>query len=189
MQTNYTAIITSARAAARDILRTEKVSALLGFIRNQKAKISSLKKSRESIVTRFEKSIAKSEATVERAAYNLKLAQDTNNPDVADFKTSYENAEARHNDYVGEATVRHTRDLEDFDVEAAITTKAVEEKIAEYEAKIADWDNGKSKVDFAEMVSLANSLAAGRVKEAFNAGEYDNAPAEDDSADTAEDQS
>lgn len=187
MQTiNYKSVITSARAAARDILRTEKVSALLGYIRNQKAKIKQAKTRRDEIVKRHEEAVKAQEATVAQAAYNLKLATDTGNPEVETFQKAYDKAVARKDEFLAKAEISNARELEDYDAQAAETVKAAEEKIAEYEGKITAWQDGTSKVCFEDMVALANSLVRGRVTDAFNEGEYDDVTDEDDSADSAE---
>jgi len=183
MQTiNYESFVKKARAAARDILRTRKVSALLGYIRTQEAKIKKVIKGRKEVEERHAKAIERSEKTLERAAYQLRHAEETGNPDVASFKTAYDEAKAAHEAFLAESTVSNTRELEDYDARGAEVTKAAEEKVAEYREKIANWQNGTSKVDFEEMVSLAEALMEGRITDAWNEGEYDDV--EDDATST-----
>lgn len=186
MQTiNYESFVKSARAAARDILRSRKVSALLGYIRTQKAKIKAVVKGREDLEKRHAETLAESAKTVERTAYQLRLAEETNNPDLENIKGTYEETKKEHDAFVAEQEVSNKRELEDYDARGKETTKAAEEKIAEYHEKIENWQNGTSKVDFTEMVALAESMMQSRVVDAFNEGEYDDYQDDDeDESDT-----
>ena len=146
---NYKEVVTQARHAARDVLRTRKVNALLGYIRNVNAKIKSIKASVEQD--------AKILATQE---YDLRIATEFENPNLESMQKSVAKTKERH---------------EEFAEAQAKEVKACEDKNAEYEEKIENWNTGKSKVSYDEMCSIALGMVQTRIGETFSQGEYDDA--------------
>jgi hypothetical protein len=145
-QVNYVALIKSAKVASRDILRTEKVNALLGYISNVEAKITELKAS----VERNAKSLARSE-------YELRIATHFESPDLAEITKDVEGNRKDNADFVA-------------NVEKAIAEHNA--KIAEYNDKIAKWHSGESKVDLERLNSLAEGMVREKIGTDFNMGLY-----------------
>ncbi len=146
---NYSALIKSAKNAARDVLRTEKVQALLGFIANVETKIAHVKES----ITRADKNLARSE-------YELRIATHFESPDLEDITKNTEDARASHAKFVESAN----KEIADH-----------EAKIEEYKTKIENWHNGTSKVDADRMNEMAIKFVKDKVGTDFNMGIYEDA--------------
>jgi hypothetical protein len=143
---NYKALIKSAKQAARDVLRTEKVNALLGYISNVEAKIT---QSNER-VERAAKQLAREE-------YDLRIATEFEHPDLADITKNVEESRKRFAEYKSNE-------------EKEVT--ALNEKIAEYNTKIENWHNGTSKVDLDRLNTMAEAMVREKVGVDFNMGLY-----------------
>lgn len=144
---NYSNLVTTSRLAARDVLRSEKVSALLGYIRNVNAKISDLRLCIEQ---------ANHYLSLDEYEFNVKAQ--FNHPDLARLT---EVIEAKR-----KKTAEQIEDLEK-------NIKDQEAKIAEYNTKIENWQTDVSKVDYDAMCALALSMIQERVGSEFNKGVYD----------------
>lgn len=151
---NYVEFIKAAKNAARDVLRTEKVNALLGFIANVNVKINNLKES----LARAEKNLARSE-------YDFRIATHFESPDLADLTKSIEESRTSHAKYA-ENVAKEIADCE--------------KKIEEYNTKIENWHNGTSKVDLDRMNEMAIKFVKDKVGSDFNAGAYKAATTEVD---------
>lgn len=143
---NYKALIKTAKAAARDVLRTEKVQALLGYIANVEAKIEHVKES-----------IARADKDLARAEYNLRIATHFESPDLSDETKSTEDARERHAKFVESAN----KEIAEYTA-----------KIEEYNTKIENWHNGTSKVDADRMNEMAIKFVKDKVGTDFNMGLY-----------------
>lgn len=144
---NYVELNKSAKNAARDVLRTEKVQALIGYKTTVDAKIVDLNAS----VERAAKNLAREE-------YELRIATQFESPDLADITKRVEEARESHAKFV------------------ANVNKAIEEhnaKLAEYDAKIENWNNGTSKVDTDRMNEMALKFVKDKIGADFNMGLYE----------------
>lgn len=151
-QINYIALIKSAKRAARDVLRTEKVEALLGYISSQEANIKNSEKRIEEI-----------NLDLERSEYELRIATQFASPDLEAITKRVENAREQA-----------AKAVETCNESIA----ACKEKIAEYNTKIENWHNGTSKVDADRQASMALSFVQDKLGASFVRGEYDAAVSE-----------
>lgn len=180
METNYQTLVKSARNAARDVLRSEKVSALIGYIRNQKAKITVIETTIERANERNAKLITGLEKAIEVVKYETRIAEETNHPEFETIKEmNDEKLEMLNSDLEAQKKV-DAEQAERLQKELEATTEAVNEKVTEYEEKIEKWNTGESKVDYERMTSMAIDLVRQRVGASFTQGDYDAAVTADD---------
>ena len=105
--------------------------------------------------------------------YSIKMAVNTGNPEVKEIQKKQEEEIKGLKSHI-ESTTKHATDSEASFVKSIATiTKAVNEKVAEYEEKIEGWNTGERKVDRAEMVALADKLVREKISTSFVQGEYD----------------
>ena len=153
-QINYVEFIKTAKNAARDVLRTEKVQALLGYISNVEQNIADVKAR-----------IERNNLELSREEYELRIATQFESPDL-ESKTKF--VESQRTAYA-------ERNVE---LEKEITEH--EAKITEYKTKIENWHNGTSKVDADRMNEMAIKFVKEKVGTDFNMGLYEQATTEPD---------
>ena len=173
MQTNFKTLSTSAKLAARDYLRAEKVTALTGYIATVEAKIEAIAKGREKITDYHKQEQEYETKKLARAKHTFDVATSTENPDLDTLKKNYDEMKERFSEFEKAAAVRNRRELEDYDTRAELDKEAYEAKIAEYEEKIEAWETGKSKVDKQRMYTMALDIIKSRVSASFSQGDYD----------------
>ena len=182
MQTNHESLIAAAKEAARDILRNKKVQALLGYIITQKTKLKDAKAGKDACTERFENDIKDLEEMKSVQEYDIRMAEETNNPLQ---ETITKNAKKRIEsieESVKTVTARNAEDLASHDKNIESVTEATNEKIEEYKEKIENWHTGKSKVCRETMRTMASAMCEERIKDGFLAGEYDEDEAGDGEA-------
>lgn len=143
---NYVELVTSAKTAARDVLRTEKVQALLGYISSVEANISNVKEGIEYAT----KQLARYE-------YDFRIAEHFESPDLEEQTKTINEQRESHVKFVEEAQ----KQIAEY-----------ETKVAGYNTKIENWHNGTSKVDAERMNDLAIKFVKDKVGSDFNAGLY-----------------
>ena len=189
MQTNFKNLIKTARSASRDILRAEKVSALLGYIQNQEARLTQRSEDRKTLEEKAEKTLATATKVLARSEYTLRVAQDTSNPDLEDIDKDTVKARETFETFKKNNKASITATLKEHDEYTVEVKKEVDEKVAEYNGKIEAWNNGESKVSGDRMKSMALEMIKDRVGQSFVQGQYDDAvaeveaPAEENTAD------
>lgn len=172
---NYTKLVKEARAAARDILRSEKVSALLGYLRNVEAKIKHIVNGRTALEDNAKKTLEVAAHELAKAEHRLAVATSTSDPDVDKITKATEAARKSYADLEVSVAKNLKRSLEDYDDSAAPRTKELEEKVKEYTDKIAKWNSGESKVCYADMETIALRLIRDKVATDFNMNIYEGA--------------
>ena len=151
---NYKDLVVSAKKAAKDVLRAEKVQNLLGYIANVNESINFQKKA----IERHEKELARDE-------YALRIATQFESPDLETITKTTEEARTYHSERITSITKEITE---------------LEAKVEEYNTKIEKWNNGTSETKLS--LDLINSMAATFVKNKigndFNLGLYTEAAKE-----------
>lgn len=146
-QVNYKAIVTSAKKAARDVLRAEKVEALVGWIAGMTNRIAELNASVEADAK-----------ILAMAEYDLRVATEFNHPRLEEITKRTEEVATRH---------------AEFKASVAESIKECEAKIEEYNTKIENWNNGTSKVDKDRLTALALEMVKNKIGADFNMGLYE----------------
>ena len=144
---NYVEIVTNAKRAARDYLRSEKVQALLGYIAGVEREISDSNRRVEN---------AKHALAVQE--YNFRIAEQFQNPDIEEIRSNLE---------------KSREDLAKYVARESEFVAVREAKIAEYNTKIENWKNGTSKVDLERMNTMALAMVREKIGKDFNMGLYE----------------
>jgi len=149
----YAEVTKEAKLAARDILRAEKVSALLSFKKNLKVTFEADKKNIEEIMATVEKkqAVKEFEANAIDAAHPLK---EEKMKEVAEMRKLV--------DEQNNERANHIKELE----------KNFAEKTKEYNDKIEAWNTGKSLVSADALKTLTEKLVTRHFEEVFISGVY-----------------
>lgn len=182
MQINYTSTLKAAKAAARDMIRTEKVSDLLGWIKGQNARVTKAEENIEQVLKETNEKLEEAGMRLQRIAYTLKMATETGNPDLEDITEDCKEKETFYLAQIDKITNESADYVTELNTELDIIKKAVALKVAEYEEKIENWNTGKSKVDAERQTSIAVTITKARIEESFKRGDYDTVENTEDEA-------